>query len=72
MRKIVDYIIVDEHNAINLKRVVLEHMEIGWQPFGSMSILSNPLTQNFFQPMVMYEEESQNTDSKRSRKPNKK
>ena len=60
--KIIDYTIIADQTAEELRQCVCEHIKIGWQPHGNIGIGTYWL----YQPMVKYEQCEQIGDAGKS------
>lgn len=57
--EIIDYCIVMNSSTVKLREEIKRLISIGWQPYGSMSIVNDAEMDEcgFCQPMVKYKEE---------------
>lgn len=57
MKKVIDYKVLTNSDNILLSDNVLEHMEIGWQPQGGVSMIMNgTYSELWAQAIVKYED----------------
>lgn len=56
MKKIIEYTIVSAPDEQKLAFNVMEAVKKGWQPYGSLAIVSVPRVISFNQALVKYEE----------------
>jgi|NGEPerStandDraft_6_1074524.scaffolds.fasta_scaffold195231_2 hypothetical protein len=59
MKKIVDYVILENANLNELQRQVQEKIKEGWQPYGSLQAATpvmhgDEVAPSFIQPVVVY------------------
>jgi len=60
-REIVKYKLIGDVSKSDLSKYINHHIDVGWQPFGSLSSISVSSATNsvvgLFQPMVKYKED---------------
>lgn len=60
MKKIIEYIIIEDHDSLCLGERINEYIEEGWQPYGSPfsanESSSGSITYSICQAMVKYED----------------
>jgi len=64
LKKIIDYDIITANSCTVLKSIVKRQLQVGWQPFGSMTVQTTSTSHTYCQTLVQYEntEEIQQVD----------